>query len=309
MPHPHSMERLVCLMTDPYNRALQSGHSRYKINHTPMPDAELQPVTLVDAHVHIYSCFDLETLLACAAGNFSTAAATHAVDDYTAVVMLSETAHDDAFSSVRERTVQTGDHGDWRFEATSEAQSIVASHGDSDSLIIVAGRQIVTSEGLEILALATVDRIPDGLPAAETLDRVDAADAIAVLPWGVGKWLGRRGRLADTLLDRTPTAELALGDNSGRPWFFPYPAQFEAATTSGRRILPGTDPLPFRGEEARVGTVGSVLHASISASEPASSLKSLLRDLSVRVEPYMKTERLLPFVRNQLGMQMRKRLQ
>ena len=68
-------------------------------------------------------------------------------------------------------------------------------------VLVIAGRQIVSAERIEVLALGTRTQIPDGQPLAATIDAVRADGALAVLPWGFGKWWGARGRMVDAYLE------------------------------------------------------------------------------------------------------------
>jgi len=272
-----------------------------------MQDKRTQSKTFCDTHVHIYDCFELGTLLDGAARNFRHAAQVAGAKQYASVIMLTETSHEDCFTRLVE-TVAEGRQLDtnWSFSSTSEPESLVADRQDQHSLLIIAGRQIITKEKLEILALATTFRCEDGRPAGEVIEAINAAGGIAVAPWGVGKWWGKRGRLLSSLLRRFPAQQLALGDNSGRPWFMRSPAQFRNARKQSRHILPGSDPLPFSREARRAGSVGCILDHTVDPERPAAGLRSALTNSSSPVIPYMRYERLLPFLRNQISMQLRK---
>jgi hypothetical protein len=274
-----------------------------------MQDKHSQSKTFCDTHVHIYDCFELESLLDGAAENFRQAAEVAGTDQYESVIMLTEISGDDRFTRMAESAAE-GERSDtgWSFSPTSEPESLVADREGRHTLLIIAGRQIITKEKLEILALATTFRCPDGRPADEVIEAINAAGGIAVAPWGVGKWWGKRGRFMSSLLQHFPADQLALGDNSGRPWFMRSPAHFETARQQSRRILPGSDPLPFPTEARRAGSVGCVLDYAVDAERPAADLRNGLADSARAVTPYMRYERLLPFLRNQVRMQLRKKL-
>ena len=90
------------------------------------------------------------------------------------------------------------------------------AHGPAgETLVLVAGRQIQTLEGLEALALGTDSEFPDGLELTAALAEVRASGALAVLPWGFGKWWFRRGQLARKAIDSAAANEFFLGDNRG----------------------------------------------------------------------------------------------
>src|SRR4030095_13902120 len=78
----------------------------------------------------------------------------------------------------------------WRGCDAREPSSLVLGH----RLLVIAGHQIVTSERIEVLAIACIENIADGLTLDATITAVRDAGAIPVLPWGVGKGSGERGR-------------------------------------------------------------------------------------------------------------------
>jgi|GEM_PF-4096143 len=122
----------------------------------------------VDAHVHIYDCFDLETFLNSALENFKSEAARCGQEDsFTALLLLTETARENWFHHLAGYATMesgTGDKaiGNWTFHRTNENCSLYAQSENSYGLFLIAGRQIVTAENLEILALATDKEFQDG---------------------------------------------------------------------------------------------------------------------------------------------------
>ena len=63
---------------------------------------------LVDAHVHIYDCFDLETFLDSALENFKAEAARCGQEDsLTAILLLTETARENWLQSLASFTDDT----------------------------------------------------------------------------------------------------------------------------------------------------------------------------------------------------------
>ena len=125
---------------------------------------------LVDAHVHIYDCFRLQTFLEAAYFNFKT----HAVylghgDRFNGILLLAEGSNGKRFhhlSRFRRVNDKLGERaaGTWEFLRTAEAESLCARLDDKRELLVIAGRQIITAEGLEVLALATSATYRDGLP-------------------------------------------------------------------------------------------------------------------------------------------------
>src|SRR5690606_24444018 len=188
----------------------------------------------------------------------------------------------------------------------TEAISLLAGRG-SVRLLLIAGRQIVTREGLEGLAVRTDRRLDVGRPTDDTIRRIRAVGALPVLPCGVGTWLGRRGRLVKRVVgggEGTATRP-HLGDNSGRPVFWPRPLPFRRAERRGLKVLPGSDPLPIASEAARVGRFGFGLSGALSGERPAADLLRRLDEPGQPVFAYGELERPLRFLRNQIRIRLR----
>ena len=134
-----------------------------------------------------------------------------------------------------------------------------------------------------------------------------AAGGLAVLPWGFGKWWGRRGRVLDRFLETADPGRVFLGDNGGRFAGAGEPRQFALARRRSIPILPGSDPLPLAGDAHRVGSYGFVLDGPLDSTRPAAALKARLLALRDQPRGYGRLQPLWHFLANQLGMQWRKR--
>lgn len=274
-----------------------------------MTDSNGPRLCLVDAHVHIYNCFSLPSFLDHGYRNFKNQAALGgAADRFTGVLLLTETFRDNWFHKLSATENSANFCSGWRFRHTSEPSSLLATSNDGRMLVIIAGRQIVTRENLEVLALLTESGFEDGAPAVEVLQSVRNAGGIPVIPWGFGKWWGRRGRVLDELLQQARSPELFLGDNGGRPRFLPHPAHFRQAETRGIRVLPGSDPLPFPAEARRPGNAGFTVEIALDEAYPTRDLKRVLGDSALGIASYIHPAALPRFIRNQVRMQLRKRL-
>jgi hypothetical protein len=192
-------------------------------------------------------------------------------------------------------------------ETTAEPIALEVTREDGRGFIVVAGRQIETREGLEVLALGTAQRFEPDMGFEEALRAAVEADAVAVVPWGFGKWWFRRGRLLDRVL-RSPPVAFQLGDNAGRPVAATEPRHFRAARSQGMAMLPGSDPLPLLGENDKVGRYGFVLDHAPTSGRPANELKDALRSLTDSPRPFGRRERFVRFCLSQLAMQMRRRV-
>jgi len=268
---------------------------------------------VVDAHVHIHPCYRPDDLLSNAYENLSAAQGDRVPATERALFLLmTECAADDYFGSLyalahggtvpAERLALS----QWTAVPTEEPDSVLAVSGERQ-LFIVAGRQVACREGLEVLVLGTTRRLPDGLPIREVLAETAGWGVPRVIPWGPGKWLFKRGRLLNQLLEEFRRPTLFLGDEGGRPGFWGYPQHFERAAALGVRDLPGTDPLPFPHDVTKVGRMGFRIRIPLDRTRPAASLLGVLRQPSTLPERFAVLESPLRFVRNQIGMQLRKR--
>lgn len=273
----------------------------------------LPAFVLVDAHVHVHPCFASGDFLDAALRNFrQAAAALGRTEPFSACLLLTETREAGWFRRAREGRIEGGR---WTFAATEEESSLRALSPALDPdlephperLILVAGRQIAAREGLEVLALGRDLDVPDGLPLDEVLDRVRASGALPVLPWGFGKWWGRRGERVGATLRETRDRELFLGDNAGRLGSGGLPRLFREARQRGIAVLPGSDPLPFPRHAGRAGSYGFVLEGALDERRPAASLLARIRALDGPPRVFGRCAGPLEFLRDQVAMQWRRR--
>jgi hypothetical protein len=259
---------------------------------------------LVDAHVHLHECFDPGAFFRSAAANVRCCAIREGLDGgVTGVLLLSESAGADRFEELAEG------HGPpaagWRLDGSPDPGALVLS-SDGARLLVIAGRQIATKGGLEVLSLASRRRFPDGRPFRATVEAVQEAEAIPVIPWGFGKWWLGRERLVREAVRAAAPGELYLGDNGGRPERAREPALFRHARERGLGVLPGSDPLPFRSHESRAGSYGFMLEADF-LERPAAELRERLRS-GLQPSTYGARTSVPSFVASQLRMQLHKRI-
>jgi hypothetical protein len=261
---------------------------------------------LADWHVHFHGCFELGAFLDAALDNFRAGAAELGVGaDPAGALFLAEARRDRYFRSfVALAGREQG--GDWSFRATDEETSLLAVHRHGQRLVVIAGRQIATREGLEVLALNSVRETPDGLGFDEALATARADGALAVVPWGFGKWWFRRGRIVARHLEAASGPPFYLGDNAGRPRIAPAPRLFGRARARGIWVLPGTDPLPFRSQMGKVARYGCALDGPIDDRRPAASLLRSVRERATQPACYGRLEGLGAFCAFQVAMLARK---
>ena len=262
---------------------------------------------VLDSHVHVHGCFDTGAFLDAARSNFDRSARAMGIEPPAqAALMLTESAWDDAFGRLLDAAQRGAGAGRWRFATTAEPTSLRARRDDGAELLIVAGSQVVTRERLEVLALGIRPAPADGAGLDETISAVLDGGAVAVLPWGFGKWWGARGRLVDAALRRHACPGLFLGDNGGRPALAATPRKLLLARRSGTWTLPGSDPLPFRREQGKAGRVGCMVRTPALGDSPAARIVAALRALTSQPALYGRYERPFAFVLNQFAMQLRK---
>jgi hypothetical protein len=268
----------------------------------------------VDAHVHLYDCFRLSAFLTAAARNFESAADRLGCgDSYIGVLLLTETSRDHWFERLLEKNPPTtgadvSKGQAWSVQRTQEDNSVYAVKGEKHGIFIIAGRQIATREGLEVLSIGKKDPIADNQSLAETIEKVRLTGGLPVLPWGPGKWTGARGKIILEFVNNPDYVDTFLGDNGNRPFFWPYPAILRSAAKQGRKILPGSDPLPFASEENRPGSYGLYTKGRLSNDHPAQDLVGILKSARRHVSPFGQRETLWRFARNQVGMQIKKHI-
>jgi hypothetical protein len=254
---------------------------------------------VVDAHVHLHRVYDTTAFLHGAATNASNVA-----PGAIGAMLLAESRGEGAMERLRTfRDAQ----GEWSIEPTDEPESLLIRRGRSPVLVAIAGRQFETAERVEVLALLHGTPLREGAPLADTLGEMRDAGALPVLPWGFGKWIGRRGAVVRDAI-RAPDRPLFVGDNGGRPAWGRTPPILAEATRRGIPMLPGSDPLPLRDHQGRALSSGFLVDAALDLARPAAGLRDWL--LTPGRLPAMAGQRESSgrFVWNQVRMQWRKRV-
>jgi hypothetical protein len=233
----------------------------------------LETRLIIDTHLHLYPCHDAERLLRALAGNLARLAPGAA----TAAALV-DGAGCHGFDSLVAR-VGAGWPGVQVVKGTEDGCLEVRIAGAAEPLYLFAGRQVITSERLEVLALGTRAEFADGLPAGVTLARVAAAGAVPVLAWAPGKWFGARGETVRALVANQDAATLLVGDTSLRPIGWPTPGLMRTAMRAGIARVCGSDPLPVRGEERQAGRYATLCPGRLDRAAPVQSLRALLTAL------------------------------
>ncbi len=208
---------------------------------------------IIDAHVHFYSLYRTDQALSHLAvnlGNLDAAAVR--------VALLAERYDCDFFKALKSGNVQTGQ---CRVKTSAGGLSVSVMSGEQETVRIFPGRQVVSGEKLEILALLVEKPDMDGLPAKDIIHATLDAGGVPAVGWAPGKWMFERGRKVTQLVEFFDAGNLVVGDSTLRPYGYPEPGPMKLARKKGMGIIAGSDPLPFKGEETVMGTYGTLIEA------------------------------------------------
>lgn len=222
-----------------------------------------------DGHVHLYPCYDAKTALDSLRRNLARTAGTAAVQ----LAFLAERSDCHFFRELAGR-------GPAMLRAPVQVDKLdnallLREEGYPD-LYIFAGRQVISAERVELLALTTDAAIPDGRPAVEAVGLIQRTGGLPIVSWAPGKWFFSRGRVVARLLERFQPGTLLVGDTSLRPVGWPTPLLMRRALTRGFGLVAGSDPLPFAGEERILGTYGMQMKAAFDREDPVGSMRAVL---------------------------------
>ena len=199
----------------------------------------------MDGHTHFHPCFSWETFLDSTARNFSDVRRKQGVSaESPGCLLLTESAGADAFQSL----LRNGVNGvrRWSLDIQDESDSILLRHESGETIIVVPGRQVVTAEKLEVLALGSIAQFPDGQPIRAVLRSVTRHGAVLL---SHGGWENGGGDGGELFGD----ADRGAPGSSVLPWrqrrscasWLPRPWLFQTADNRGIPVLAGSDPLPL----------------------------------------------------------------
>lgn len=265
----------------------------------------------VDAHVHIYQCFDLNLFFNSAFKNFKNASESRCQEETLFILFVADWSNERWFRKLKDladcKTDGSEQSRTFRVHRTDEPNSLRVSNLESEELFVIAGRKIITAENLEVLALCSQDEIPDGQSLEQTITLINETGVVPVVPWAVGKWLGKRGHVLTEMMVDPQRPYFCLCDNGNRPHFWRWPSHFRLAQSLGIPIISGSDPLHFHSEAGRTGKFGFCIDRQVSGKQLSVELDSFLKDTSLTIQCYGDLEHPLRFFRNQLLMQVFKK--
>ena len=229
---------------------------------------------ICDAHVHLHPFHPPAEALRALAAHLGRLARAAGAPDAACLALMAERAGENIFAAACRGELHAAP---FSLRPASDGSAVEARTPDGRSALwLIPGRQVVTRERLEVMA-ATVDaKIPDGLPIADTLAAVRAAGGMPGLPWGVGKWLGERGRIVRKLLDDNASGGLWLCDSGLRPYGWPTPPLLRLARRRGLAVLAGTDVLPRPGDERFGGRYAAFSPAGFDPAAPLAAARRML---------------------------------
>ena len=267
----------------------------------------MKNITLIDAHVHLHDVFDTEKFLMNARHNFKLhLEALKVSSPLRSYLLLTEGRNETAFEKIKE--ISGKKSLPFNIDKTNEEESLRITFAEEDEIIVVSGKQIVTAEKLEVLALGTKTNFEEDNSIVETIKAVTAKDALPVVPWGFGKWTGKRKKIIQYLMTEKNLPLFYLGDNSGRIPLLKGPEYYLKNNLEGKRILPGSDPLPFKNQIAKPGSYGFYIDATPDSGKPFEFLRKYLANKENKIYSFGKLESLHNFLHNQIYMQIKKRI-
>ena len=222
---------------------------------------------ILDTHLHLYPEYDIEKAFV------SFQNRTHSVPSHgLKVACLAERHECHYFDAIHQGNI-TLDNYDVE---NISAKELKLTHKQSQvSFALVAGRQVISSENIEVLALCCDQDIEDGQSAKDIIALCRQADAIAVVAWSPGKWFTKRGKVVQSLLDSHAPSDFLIGDTSLRPIGWGTPWLMRKARNKGFRVVAGSDPLPFAGEESWFGAYCSHINQIDTDSNAVDLLQAI----------------------------------
>ncbi|MCI5145679.1 MAG: hypothetical protein D3923_09140 [Candidatus Electrothrix sp. AR3] len=223
---------------------------------------------LADTHLHLYPCFDLDHIFSGLLNQFGSKDL-----QIPRVACLAERADCNFY-----HRLQAGEPllHNFRVEVESIRNLLLLEKNSNRQLTLLPGRQIITAEKIEVLALCTTATFTENVPVAEVIRSILEQNGIPVLPWSPGKWFFQRGQVIEDLLHQYTPQDFLIGDVSLRPQGWLTPLLMRKALRRGYKVVSGSDPLPFSSEEKSAGMYGSKIISSAEGLTPDNMLHSLL---------------------------------
>ncbi len=247
-------------------------------------------MTRVDGHAHFHADNSLDLFLQSAVENLLD------TDESVGVLLLAHIGSEQPLTSIRKSNDL---NRNWT-RSEPDSTSLLFRRDDGFSIVVIAGRQIVTAEKLELLTLCTDQLVPSGMPVRESIQMASSQSAIPVVPWGFGKWWFSRGKVLRDLIQSDFEYRWLIGDSGCRVRGL-IPPMIAEATKAGIATVAGSDPLPLESHRTRVGSYGSVLNGTIDLNRPTEWMRDALRNLD-SAPAFGQCRSLSQFLRDQIGL-------
>jgi len=259
----------------------------------------MNKLILVDTHTHYYSFCSFTKFCDYAYLNMQNAARNnYNTQVFSAILCLLETETSHNYQDLLNIATSTKKIGDWQLESLDHNKLLRLSQSNGKELYLLPGRQIITSENLELLIIGNTDKISYRKPIHSYLEKYSDTHLL-ILPWGVGKWLGKRGHIVSRLIQRTDN-KFVLADNSARPSLWRYVPQFNQARKKKMRILAGSDPLPIHNQYKKVAIYGSAMTESLQPQGLANQLRENILNSKTSIKNYGQRDSFFRFIFSQL---------
>lgn len=255
--------------------------------------------TRIDGHVHFHSFFSLPAFLGAAKRNFERGVKDRRRS--TGVLMLAGMDAEPSFSRIERQLDSVVSN--WDYSRPDKGSFLFQD--DEANIVLISGQQLITAEQLELLVFCTDEPFPNHVPIRLALEQATQRAAVAVIPWGFGKWWFRRGRILSEILDARVPQRFLIGDSGCRPAFLSS-AHMSRAKKLGIQNLAGSDPLPLRSHEARVGSFGTVVPGQVDLSAPTNWVRERLFNLE-ESKTFGKTRMPMNFVADQVRIRIAQR--
>lgn len=243
-------------------------------------------IVKADGHIHLYPQYNLQTAFDSMFVNLqklSTASLLMAPDvsgtkenKIFKMAFLVEKSGLNFFQELIDESINVSNIGYEIAGSADQLSCLLKRRSDGESVCLVPGRQIVTREKIEVLGLILREKIPDNLPVDEVIQEITSHAGVPVLSWAPGKWFFERGKVIERIIENSQPVSLLIGDTSLRPTLWPMPRLMRRAKERGFIIIPGSDPLPFSGEEQFLGTCGFIYKGAFDTAYPASSFRKVV---------------------------------
>ena len=225
---------------------------------------------ILETHSHFYPIFNKKLYF----DSFIKNTDLKEKDNYVGFIFLTEDSLHNYFDLFKERS-------DLKEYKTKILDDLVTIRTENSRVLfyIIKSRQIVTMENLEVLLVGIRKNVNDGITIDTVIEQGIEDNLIIILPWGFGKWALKRKEIIKKIIKNYGEYNLFfIGDNYSRFSSLYQKRIFDFADKNSVRVLNGSDPLPFKGEEKNNGRLFSQIEAKLDQNNPFESLKKILED-------------------------------